>query len=217
MTYRQFEVMQNAVTGFNEHQYAHAATYLEDGAIGVGEDHTHRAGRDFATRLIEAGLVRNLFLEGKSSAQSSLDRAAKAARDSRSSARLKRVVNDAGPRYFSLPMTLGDVAAIARRKNVNIHLIDKDVAEEVGYKSKYERVAARDFHAAERFARITAETGTVGSMVLYGAVHLMRGKPWYPDENVMCLGELLSLTSFIAVPEVLPVLPRKRTPAIAGA
>jgi len=242
MVYQQFDVFQNAATGFNQHQYAHAATFLRDGAIGVGEDHRVLAGRHFATTLINRRLVRNLFLEGKSSAQGELDTAVMAARQSRTLERrrislehLKSVVDDAGPQYESLPVSLGDVAVMAYGHDVNIHLIDldrvdeieflrtlKDRADVVGFlgenKDKviefgslgtYERVALRDLYAAREFSRITERTETVGSLVLYGAVHLMGSTHWYRN-NAKCLGELLELTSFLAAPEVLPAVPRER-------
>ncbi len=176
--------------GFNQHQYAHAAMNLEDGAIGVGEEHTSRHGRDFAVRLIETGLVRNLFLECDSSKQPDLDWAVKSSNQEQ----IKTVVNDSGPMYFSSGVELGEVATSALRKGAGVHFIDLDRENNTPA-----RVVLRDIHAAGRFREVTRETGTAGGLVLYGAVHLTRGAPWYRNQRDRCLGQLIGLTSFIVL------------------
>lgn len=201
MVYQNFCIAPlNTVGGaeFTQHHFAHAARFLADGAIGVGEDHTVRGGRDFTIGLIRRGLVRDLFLEGISTRQAELNEAVRQWRDSGSGqGRVETIVEEAGPRYFypGVP-TLGEVAMIALRYKADIHLIDK----KVGNALNKGVVPARDIHAAKLFNRVAGGTSRAGCLLLYGAAHFTRGDirdTWYPKDNDLCLGQLLGLTSFI--------------------
>ena len=176
----------------DEAMYRRAARLLPTSAVGVGEDHQQRRGRDVAIRLIQAGVVQRLFLECNSNQQTALDTAVAAPTNTATyRTDIYYLVSNAGPMYGANPVWLGDVALAAVDQRVPISFIDLDTPS----KTNWKKMVLRDAHAAQEFRRITAQTGTAGCLVFFGGVHLhAKDTTIYRDgANSPSLGELLAL------------------------
>ena len=173
----------------DEVRYQRAARRLRGYAVGVGEDHEERQARDVTIRLINNGFVRRLFLECNSNLQTTLNDAVSAPKSSPGyTTTIANLVTNAGPRYVN-PVPLGDVATTALDNLVPVHFIDLDTP----HKTYWKKVILRDAHAAQEFNRITARTGTVGCLVLFGGHHLHQKDTTIYRGNAPSLGELLEL------------------------
>lgn len=172
----------------DEIHYKAAARRLRGYAVGVGEVHVQRRARDVTIRLIQDGFVRRLFLECNSNQQEKLNETVSKPKSTPGYATaIADLVTEAGPQYPN-DVPLGDVATIALKHLVPVHFIDLEIRNKPHWRS----LGKRDAHAEKRFRAITADTGTVGCLILYGAHHFNGDKSVYLG-GATCLGELLEL------------------------
>lgn len=170
--------------------YNAAAAQLANGPLGVGEEHLDGRARTDVIRLINAGLVRQLFLEcddvHRPALQAALDRDQNAP-DYVST--IAEVVTAHQPQYDT-PVPLGDVAraALGRPAPIPMHFVDTQVRD----RGKWDKLTLRDRNAADRFLAATQTTGTTGCLVLFGSHHFRGTQRRYGTAG-RCLGQNLGL------------------------
>jgi hypothetical protein len=170
--------------------YNAAAARLANGPLGVGEEHLDGQARTDVIRLINAGLVRRLFLECDDVHQPELQAAL--SRDPNAQdyvSTIAAVVTRRQPMYDT-PVPLGDVAraAMGRPNPIPMHFVDKDVRN----RGNWKRITERDENAADKFRTITQPTGTAGCLLLFGAHHFRGAQSVYGTSG-RCLGQNLDL------------------------
>jgi hypothetical protein len=170
---------------WEEIQSTEAFGRLREGAVGIGEDHNCRSGRDLAIALLRTGVVKALFLEDDWLSQSKLNAAY---RLKVGSAEWRGAIYDNvnGPMCRN-PVDLSEVAMEAMRRPVPAVLID-----EAPLSIRKGALARRDAEAAVRFGRYADRCGRRGCLLLYGGNHFSGPPDWY-DPGEKCLGELLGL------------------------
>lgn len=167
-------------------QQAMAARALHFGALGIGEDHTERHGRDLAIRLITDGHVRRLFVELSPGAFGQMVQAATALAPQGFDAVRGALGFGA---LHACPIALEDVVATAIVRHVSVHCVDHRRAMQMGFASSDAGMRLRNRTIAEG---VQAETetesardgGAAGSLLLFGGAHFEGGNSIvavYPD------------------------------------
>lgn len=143
----------------------HLDTLLLVWALGIGESHSNRYGRQLAIDLLRTGFVTNLFLELPETAQNNID---KILADPEMDRNVAAILIDAwgAPYDRTNPLHLADVVIAAREANVPAWATETH--RMTGY-----TVPFCERHEAIKncvFAK-TQETGLAGSLLLWGADH----------------------------------------------
>lgn len=106
-------------------QEAMAARALRYGAIGIGEDHTERDGRDLARLLIQGGSVRCLFVElAENVYQSQIEAAVEVREAAHESVRRHLFFGS----IHRCEVMLEDVVADAIVNNIPVYCVDDRIA-----------------------------------------------------------------------------------------
>jgi hypothetical protein len=178
-----------------------AMVKLRTQAVGVGEVHTKHEARLFTKYLIQQGLVRALFLEGKSDDQEFFDENVQNPNQTQMEATLGRLGPDCQHKNSTLLVT---VASYAIRSAIPVFLIDIQAGsvdfeahkvDDSKIRETYGRITnfstagmtIRDSYAAGRFKTIVAHQlggNRAGCVVLYGAEHFLGNQNHRPGASL---------------------------------
>jgi hypothetical protein len=151
-------------------QIALAPDAVRAGALGVGENHTKAAGKHLVAKLIDAGLVRNLFIEIPEFKQNIIDRAA--AVRGQGIGEVMKVLGDLDS--MACPaFPLYKLVAIAIMLGVRVICADDKIVMKGGASGYMERRNKTTVNILKNVTGANSPTDpeAVGSVLLGGALH----------------------------------------------
>jgi hypothetical protein len=167
-------------------QEAMAARALQFGALGIGENHEERQGRDLAIRLIVGGHVKRLFVELSPGAYGPMiQNATGLAPQGYAAVRGALGLSS----LHVCPIALEDVIATAIVHGATVHCVDHRRAMQIGYASSPSGMRLRNSTITsgvqeETETQSARDGGASGSLLLFGGAHFEGGgsiAAMYPD------------------------------------
>ncbi|WP_435635852.1 hypothetical protein ACSC9U_12620 [Pseudomonas solani] len=153
---------------------------LENGALGIGEDHTQPEGRQLAIDLIDSGLVTHLFIELADAHYGGvLANAQQIATNGGTRQQIQAACPDGN--LFVCPISLKQVITAALKIGVPVHLADHPIM--ASRSSDFQR---RHNSILQTFRTVTNQPGpgaaqavgpaSVGCLFLWGGAHFEGGR-----------------------------------------